>query len=192
LIEVLLVLALLAIMAAVAYPTVQGPLAHQRLMSASDNVRSALCSARTDAMMSGHTYAFRYQVRGSRFHVGLQDDPAAGESSSPPPPQSGSSEGGASHDPNSPRPIDGVLPSGVRFLSNEGELASMGDKPALDKPGASANQGEGWSEPIYFYPDGTSSDAKFLLAGDRHSAVRLTLRGITATVKVNDSASKTE
>ena len=46
--------------------------------------------------------------------------------------------------------------------------------------------GGDWSDPIYFYADGSTSDARLLLAADRHSAMRLLLRGITGSVTVDD------
>ena len=43
-----------------------------------------------------------------------------------------------------------------------------------------------WSAPIYFYPDGTSSDARLQICNDRNGAIELMLRGMTGVVKVGD------
>ena len=61
LVEVLLVLALLVIISGVAWVAVKGPMAHYRLKSAADDVRSRVVhGARGRCHGTGHTYAFRY------------------------------------------------------------------------------------------------------------------------------------
>jgi len=37
----------------------------------------------------------------------------------------------------------------------------------------------GWSQPIMFYPDGTTSDASVLVANSSDETIRVTLRGLT-------------
>ena len=83
-----------------------------------------------------------------------------------------------------PPPVDKTLPPGIRFLAADGsgDLAALGENPET-KP---ADDGGDWSDPIYFYADGSTSDARLLLAADRHSAMRLLLRGITGSVTVDD------
>ncbi len=198
LVEVLLVLALLVIISGVAWTAIQGPLARQRLRSAADAVRSAWCQARDDAMKSGHTYAFRYLVRGNRYHVGAQDDRQPAADASPATqapatqapaaqastPQTSTTDEEESGDDPLPPPIEKTLPQGVRFLNADkgGDLAALSDGPAT----AAADDTGDWSDPIYFYSDGSTSDAQLLLAGDRHSALRLQLRGVTGAVTVGD------
>ena len=67
-------------------------------------------------------------------------------------------------------------------------MASTGDDPESQ----SADNGDGWSDPIYFYADGSTSDARLLLATDRNSAMRLLLRGITGSVTVDDVKAVTQ
>ena len=182
LVEVLLVLALLVIISGISWVALQGPLARQRLRSAADAVRTEWCQARVDAMKSGHTYAFRYRVRGDRYHLGPQGDQAAADSSAAAPAAAPDDEELGDDPP--PPPVDKKLPRGIRFLPSEGgsDLAAMGDAP---QSGA-AEGGDAWSDPIYFYADGSTSDARLLLAADRHAALRLMLRGVTGTVTVDD------
>jgi prepilin-type N-terminal cleavage/methylation domain-containing protein len=186
LLEVMLVLALIAIISAFVFMSLKQPLARQRLRSAVDEVRSDWCVARVDAMQSGHTYAFRYQVRGNRFHVGPQDNPPEGDA--PPASPQQASSGNASSDGPLPPCRDGKLPAGVRFLAKESDRSSLGDEPDT----SSADPGGRWSEPIYFYADGTTSDAQLTVASDKHSAVQLQLRGITGTATVDDFDSEKE
>ena len=166
----------------------QRPLARQRLRSAADAVRTEWCQARVDAMKSGHTYAFRYLVHGDRYHLGPQDDPSAVDSSvSRTTPAADEEDLG---DDPLPPPVDKTLPQGIRFLAAEGggDLAAMGDDPETEP----ADDGNDWSDPIYFYADGSTSDARLLLAADRHSAMRLQLRGITGSVTVDDVTAMTQ
>ena len=51
---------------------IEKPLAHHRLNSAVDEVRTEWCQARTEAMRSGRTYAFRYQVGGDHYYTELE------------------------------------------------------------------------------------------------------------------------
>lgn len=187
LVEVLLTLALLVIVSGLAWTALQRPLARQRLRSAADAVRSEWCQARVDAMESGRTYTFRYMVHGDRYHLGPQGDSSSAES--PASAQASTSdEEDLGEDPRPP-PVDKTLLPGIRFLSPEGsgDLGAMGDYPET----RAADGGE-WSDPIYFYADGSTSDAHVLLAADRHSAIRLQLRGVTGSVTVEDATGVTQ
>ncbi len=200
LVEVLLVLALLVIVAGMAWATLQRPMARQRLRSAADEVRSQWCAARIDAMKSGHTFAFRYLVHGDRYHLAAQDDTEAATSTSAPPsssaaPSSTTAQTAESDDDELgddplPPPVDKVLPQGIRFLPADGnnDLAAMGDN---HETGPADNSGD-WSDPIYFYADGSTSDARLSIASDRHAAMRLQLRGITGSVTVDDNTAMTQ
>ncbi len=187
LVEVLLTMALLVIISGVAWISLQRPLARQRLLSAADAVRTQWCQARVDAMKSGHTYAFRYLVHGDRYHLGAQEDPQVDFSVVA---QALSPDEEALGDDPLPPPVDKTLPQGVRFLPADGggDLAAMGDDPETE----SAGEGSDWSDPIYFFADGSTSDARLLLAADRHSAMRLLLRGITGSVTVDNVTALTQ
>jgi hypothetical protein len=43
-----------------------------------------------------------------------------------------------------------------------------------------------WSQPLLFYPDGTSSQAKITVANKRGQAVQVTLRKLTGLTTVSD------
>ncbi|MGO9108285.1 MAG: Tfp pilus assembly protein FimT/FimU [Thermoguttaceae bacterium] len=183
LLEVLLVLAIVVIISGLASIALKRPLIRQRLRSAVDAVRTEWCQARVDAMKTGHTYAFRYRVRGNRYHLGAQEDSSTVESSATAQPLA-SEEEELGDDPLPP-PVDRTLPQGIRFLPADGgsALADMRDDAGTQP---AENTGD-WSDPIYFYADGSTSDARLLLAADRHSAMRLLLRGITGSVTVDDN-----
>ncbi len=188
--ELLLVLAIVVIIAATAGFAIKRPLARQRLHTAADAVRSEWCQARVDAMKSGHTYAFRYLVRGDRYHLGAQEDqPLADNSASVPPTALATAQPAATDeedlgDDPLPPPVDKTLPPGIRFVGADGsDLASLGESPET----TAADQSGDWSDPIFFYSDGSTSDAQLLVAADRHSAMRLQLRGVSGSVIVDDN-----
>jgi hypothetical protein len=181
LMEVLLTLGIITIICGVTWISLQRPLARQRLQSAVDTVRTDWCQARVDAMKSGHTYAFRYLVHGERYHLGPEDDPSQFDSAAAAQPLA---EGDGSGNESLPSPIDKSLPRGIRFLpsSAAGTVASSDDDPEPQ----TAETSDGWSDPIYFYADGSTSDARLLLAADGHLGTRLRLRGITGSVTIDD------
>lgn len=49
-----------------------------------------------------------------------------------------------------------------------------------------ANQGEGWSRPILFYPDGSTSTAMISLSRETVGRVVIKMRGITGDVTVSE------
>ena len=193
LMEVLLVLAIVAITAALAWPVLEKPLANRRLHSAADEVRTEWCQARIEAMRSGQTYAFRYEVGGDRFYSepesasnGRTSSGASATLNSAIGVQSGASTGAA-------RPSDNkTLPKGIRFL---GEKTVQGMTPVSSSAAQTPSEeqpAEGWSNPIFFYPDGTASDVQLVLVCNRTCALRVLLRGSTATATVADAASALE
>ena len=209
LIEVMLVLAIIVIIAGLSWTAMQGPLAHSKLLRAADDVRKEWVEARDHAVTTGHTYAFRYMVHGDRYRLGPEDDSSLPESSADGAVtiNAGSSPGSSQREirrevrlaRNLRRPgrtkcrtmpcrrrLNKTLPKGVRFLSENAaaDLSGMGDKPS-ESAGAEGS----WSDPIYFWADGTTSDARVSIAADRHTSMRLQLRGVTGSVTVDDVTS---
>jgi len=192
--EVLLVLAIVAIIAALTWPALEKPMANRRLHSAADEVRTEWCQARIEAMRSGRTYAFRYEVGGDRFYSEPENGPNARPSCDASATVNLDARGtkpGASTD--AARPSDNkTLPKGIRFL---GEKTNQGMTPALSSAAKTPSQDQpvgGWSNPIFFYPDGTASDVQLGLVCNRSYAVRVSLRGSTATATVADAGSTLE
>ena len=85
LVEMLIVLAVLAVMASLAWPAVRGMAAKSELRSAAGNVRSALAGPRLRAIESGVPQRFRYQPGADGYEAvdcGTPDD-ASGEPARP-------------------------------------------------------------------------------------------------------------
>ena len=188
LVEVLLVLAILAVVSAIAWPALQRPFANMRLHSAADAVRSEWCQARVDAMRSGHTYAFRYEVGGEHFRLAPDGvAPAAPAGAADPPAAAAQDDCPEATEDASTGQEGKSLPEGIKFMA--GEVTSDAASVAAESETESSPEaGDCWSDPIFFYPDGTTSDAHVTLANDRRAAIGLLLRGITGTVTVGDVA----
>ncbi len=186
LLEVLLVLTLLVTLASMAWPALKRPLSNQRLRKAADAVRIAWGRARVEAMSSGRTLVFRYEVEGDRYSI----QSYAGAESPPEDESSGGIEDldRYGNDPAVLRGREPKLPEGITFVSSETEEDTRAESLALDE-GPSAAGVAGWSEPIVFYPDGTSSTVRIILKSEYDRCVELSLRGLTGVVNVSDTYS---
>lgn len=180
LLEVVLVLSVLVIVAAIAFPNLTRPFAHQRLVHAAEQVRAEWTHARVSAMSSGLVHVFRCQAQGSTFRVEAWVDAGAELETSAP--SSAAAVGLAPVD--GLVPVDHALPDGVRFGASQTGLDSRADTVAANT-GMQAAADE--LPAVFFYPDGTASDASLVLVNEYGSAIQLQLRGLTGIVTVGES-----
>ncbi|MHB8898361.1 MAG: prepilin-type N-terminal cleavage/methylation domain-containing protein, partial [Thermoguttaceae bacterium] len=75
LIEVLLVLSLLVMLAAMTWPAMDRPMADQRLRKAADMVRTAWAKARIEAMSTGQTLLFESTLDSDQYTIQAQAGP---------------------------------------------------------------------------------------------------------------------
>jgi Tfp pilus assembly protein FimT len=193
LVEVLLTLALIAGMAALLWPSLDKPFAAIRLRKSADLVRAHWTSARVQAMSTGQVQSFRYQPGTGSFEVEPwqfqeTDSPdAAPEDFSALPYVTG--PGATTSDKRLPERIqfveDEVVEDARSAYLQAGGTANVVNstdsiRPANggDAPAAGA-QGQPWSTPILFYPDGTTSSARVLLANEHGAQIIVQLRGLT-------------
>jgi prepilin-type N-terminal cleavage/methylation domain-containing protein len=180
LLELMLVLALICIVVAVAMPTLRGTLSNQRLRKSADLVRAAFSRARVEAMRSGQIQAFHYQIEGNKYltvpwyvaEVAVADgETDVAEVLSPVAPAGVISLDNADS-----------LPEDVRFtIQAEGFLEQPEPMQLEEAVSELPDDGTGtaWSPPILFYPDGTASDARVVLANRRGWLATVQLRGLT-------------
>jgi hypothetical protein len=180
LLEVLLVLCLLVAFTAMAWPALGRPWASQRLHSAADEVRAEWSRARVRAMSSGQTVVFRYTPEGRRYQTqpretaGAAFDPIASQEFE---------ELATEFEANAAFPCDRhELPDGMMFLGSEVGIDERSAAAAENL--AEPVEGNTWSEPIFFYPDGTCSTARLLLANQYDDCVEIALRGLTGVSSV--------
>ena len=200
LLELLLVLALAGMMLAIAWPSLNRSLDTQRLKRGADLVRTHLLRARTKAITSGEIVSFRHQIDGSQFRVEQQSNYGAilesGAMAAGGSPVGGaggmggasaSSSAGASGAASAASlpPVEEQLPEGVKFLQGQvGSDPRMGYISINDR--FTSINDAAWSQPILFFPDGTTTGAKIRVQGERERMIEIELRALTGGVKVGE------
>jgi prepilin-type N-terminal cleavage/methylation domain-containing protein len=180
LVELLLVLAIMAAVGMMTWPSLRRSMADYRLRTAADTVRTELCIARIEAMQSGEKYTFACGTERDRFAI-LPDGEAEPDGSNENSRSNESSAASGSTTGDSPSSAEKMLPEGIEFRSlsvNEKTDATSGGGAATMTADASL------SSTISFYPDGTTSDARLTLGNEQGRTVELTLRGLTGAVTV--------
>jgi len=168
-----LVLALLVVLASVAWPALEPAIASVELRKSAERIRVEWSRARVEALSTGRTVLFRYEPDGNRYLLEYQAEPGfrpGGE------PQELSGE--------EPQSRESTLPERIAFI--EGEISEVASGET-----AAAAEGE-WSEPIVFYPDGSASNAWLVLENQRGQSIEVSLRGLTGVVSVSEVSSSTE
>jgi type II secretory pathway pseudopilin PulG len=176
LVEVILVLSLLVVIAAVSMPYLDGAFSRANLNSASDVLRDGWSRARLAAMQSGETHVFRFEPKGARYQIVPLDQLALPEAN-----QLAPDDPDTEHSPHDRlRLPQARLPDDVIFAA--GDVAPSNQVAAL----LGAPQDEMWSAPIVFQSDGTTTDASVLLQNDLGQTIRVTLRGMTGIASASD------
>jgi Tfp pilus assembly protein FimT len=209
----MLTLCVLVIISALAWPHFEKTFSKQRLRKSADIVRTQWCKARVEAMKMGGIRVFRYEIEGNRFRLDmLATDPAAlltgstADSALSDSTQinlgnnTGSSQNNGSLN-GTPAGAEQTLPKDIFFVASQTapdtsaamaatSIPSAGNTPATDTSatGNAPSIGAGWSEPIFFYPDGTTSSTQLMLRNKEGLTINLFLRGITGIVTVGDVA----
>ncbi|MEX2092071.1 MAG: hypothetical protein WD971_05310 [Pirellulales bacterium] len=181
--EVLLVLALLVVIGAVATPLLSGSLARARLENSGELVRAAWARARLAAMRAGEPYVFRYEPKGSRYQIVLLSALTAEDAEDVNALPAEDEEDAEYAEADMLRLSRNRLPQEIVFA--KGEVAAV---PQL--AGAAAAAEGGWSQPIVFYADGTTSDAAVLIANASDESIRVTLRGLTGISRASEVGSE--
>ncbi len=170
LLELLIVLALLAALTGLTWPSVRGMLANSRLRAAAKQVRVALVTARGNAIESGEPHRFRYAPGSNWFEIGPLD--ASAEEDAAFPEQ-------RSRRARRLKTTRDFLPSGVWFA----------DLPSRDLEADRLSPTETRDEDpelrtAIFHPNGRSSQARILLMADNGLVIEVFLRGLTGTAKI--------
>jgi type II secretion system protein H len=185
LIELLLVLAILVVLAAAAAPVLRNTMRDAGLRSAADTIRVEWTRAHVKAMKTGRIQVFRFEQGGSQFTVqpfAAGDD----EIEAAPQVQGFGNDQGEVASPKLDTSLAITLPEGVTFA--RGQAVAEGRALRIEEDIRDANRFEGdWSQPILFYPDGSSSDAFVVVVHeDREVGIRVDLRGMTAAATLGE------
>ncbi|OYP31104.1 Tfp pilus assembly protein FimT/FimU [Rhodopirellula sp. MGV] len=189
LLELLLVLAIMSILASVAIPQVAWLLGDRRVVRGAKIVREELMLARIDAMRQGRTMMIDAMLEGGTFrirpYVSMADSVnAVDQTGSQSALLNGADQGQFTtvlQDPSDTREV--ALPEGITVQS----VAVVAAARALEVQQANlGQQAGGYSQPVLFYPDGTTSTAAITLAHPEHGQITVKLRGITGDVTLSD------
>ena len=166
--ELVLVLAIVVIVGAIAYPSYQSLNGGFRVTAGADTVRAAWAQARARAIEDGVPYQFSIQPDSGRFRVGPDQGifGAAGP--------------GPGDDPGRPPLIREESVDGVSFRNPRAVAADN----ANGDPGPGNAGADGWVHVVTFMPDGTAREKEVELSlktAGAHPLV-LKLRGLTGVV----------
>ncbi len=191
LLEVLLTMSLLVILAALAWPAFDKPFAGRRLRKAADRIRAEWATARVQAIETGQVYLFRYVTTEDRYRIEPHTTDQTQGDSLPTGGLGGTARGLGHTDTVSDRSIERRLPEGVTFVSSETDLDTRAALVAaeLEESGLAET---GWSDPILFYPDGTSSTARLVLKNDHDRYIEVQIRGLTGVINLSEVRSTEE
>lgn len=189
LLELLLTLSVLAAIAAVAIPQLGLLLGDRRVVRAGDQMRVEMTRLRVDAMRKGRVMMMEGMIEGSEFRVkpffSVADSTEAID-------QTGSQAGlltGATQGIVVPVNQDLDVVETIE-LPEDVSVASVGVVSAARATEIEQltlqDQGQGWSRPILFYPDGSTSTAAIVLTHKSVGKVIVKIRGITGDVTVSE------
>jgi hypothetical protein len=158
-----------------------GVVAGQRLRSGADQVRVEWSRARVQAMSKGQIVLFRFMPNGSQFRL----ESRASDESVDQDPTDGAAGSASGADAAASKPRQ--LPRGVQFAGGQAAADSRALQAENDQsqPPISADGGS-WSDPIFFYPDGTTSTARIALTNEYHRRIEISLRGLTGVAHVQE------
>ena len=161
--EMILVLTIAIVVAALAVPAVQGTIGNQAIASGADRVRVAMGQARVQAIRTGDVHAFFYQRNGQWYDVAPLADHQR---------LTGQRSSGQSPSNHERELSDNWLPRQVFFVAAE----TLNDARSESTREAS---GGAPIDAILFYPDGTAQDARILVQDERGRTMAVELRGLT-------------
>jgi len=190
LIEILLVLTILVLVAASAWPSLERSMADQRLRDAADMVRAEWQHARAEAMSSGVAYQFCYTPEDRTYWIEPCEDLAGSADGSTSIAAGGSSGTTSAADRRQ-------LPETITFagghVDRESTETTAADEASSSKDTPLQASGNGESNvPVVFSPDGTCSSAQVTLRNENDRSVTLSIHGLTAIAVVGEVASAEE
>ena len=172
--ELMLVVVLMVLLAAVAYLSLDSLLGTFRMNTAADMLRANWADARASAMNEGRAYRFAVVPNQGNFRV-APDSPDFWSGNIPAP-----------DDPNNPPlVVDDALPKGVRFATPDSyQSAALFQTGESSLPVGSVDPNS-WSTIVTFLPDGTTKeDVEIVFTGGGARPLDIKLRALTGAVTV--------
>jgi prepilin-type N-terminal cleavage/methylation domain-containing protein len=171
--ELVLVLALVAILAAISYPSMNAMYASIRITEAGDQVRAAWARARARAMNEAVPYRFGIIPNQGNFRIAPDlPDYWAGKGDLPPP----------SDPANPPLVLEGAVTKGVRLFALKSAPTGGDSEGDTVLPPEAVNTGA-YVTVATFLPDGTArEDVELRLQTQGSRPLVLRLRGLTGVI----------
>jgi prepilin-type N-terminal cleavage/methylation domain-containing protein len=172
LMEIVLTMAIMVMLAALGYPTIDSLYTNVKVEAASDAVRAAWAEAQAHAVNEGRAYRFAVVPGKGNFRI-APDSSDFWTGSTP-----------SQNDPDNPFVVDcKALPTGIVFTMDGSSPPPVGSSDtALPEDGVDPGQ---WHTAAVFLPDGTAqedADITFQLDGTR--PITIHLRALTGVVTV--------
>ena len=191
LLEVLLVLAILAAAMAIAVPTYDSMIVETRLQRSAEMLELEMQRARVEALRTGQSQVFRFQVGGDSFTsqpwLDANDSINAGPGATVQ-----SMSGQLVETSANPYDIGTAVTStgselkleeGIQFESAD-TLSDSRSAMAQAEAGLDMQSGVSWSSPILFYSDGSSTTAEIIIKDSRGRRRAIQIRGLTGQARV--------
>ncbi len=197
LVEMLVVLAIVGLLIGMSWPSVQKLLSRARVKDAAQQVRTELGEARLRAIESGKPQVFRFQPGTGLFEIRPKEEETAGPAVLKSALEQMSEENADTEPISGAEIVDAAayekyLPDGMQFVGQE-----VARKPAAgeeDEEGlaglstAEMTEQQNWSQPIVFYPNGRTSNARIRITDAERYAVDVSLRGLTGAVRIGPTS----
>jgi prepilin-type N-terminal cleavage/methylation domain-containing protein len=171
--EIVMVLAVVLILSAIAYPSLKSMYGYHKLNGAVDTVKGAWAEARSRAINEGRPYRFSVEPGGTHFRVAPDQE------------EYWSGNSGPNNDPQGKGMVlKHSLPSGVHFSVNADSSAPPEPvASSKDKDEENSKPSGEWTTGAVFLPNGQARDdvkITFQVRGVQPKALQL--RGLTGSV----------
>lgn len=180
LLEILLVLAVIAVIISVTWPPLMRYVGQQDLKESAVSVRHELAGSRIKAIENGLVYQFRYEPGGRWFAVLPYDRPDVGNEQV--------TNAGSSLKPATTKAAPAVLkqlPERCRFRVKESQPVEQIPPEWRQLLPQNAPLGQiQWCVPILFFLDGSTDNATVIVEDLKGNSQTLTLRGLTGAVDI--------
>lgn len=207
--ELLVVAAVIILIGAIIFPALMSTTETQHLVSSGDTMRTFFARSRNKAMRSGQTLALRYEIGGNQFIIEPWDTGDSNVESN----ASASSfnllgqlQQTLTDDRNVTErllqqvqtlPGDTVFAAGTQAFDSR-EFAQFDptlnpNAANVDSSSVTESVGGAWSQPILFYPDGSTSQSEVRIGTeDLQIFVLVRIRGLTGVAYVTEIMTQTE
>lgn len=172
LLELIMVVAILILIAALSIPALSRTFTSQKLDKAADQVRSQMNRARIKSMKTGEVHALFYELGGDTFRIAEFNSELQNIL------DQRSRRNEDQHQSNVDFGND-RLPRDVRFVGHAVEEDARASQTMSE-----VNADTGQLLPILFYPDGTAQDATLYIQNVKGDMVSVNLRGLTGSTSV--------